>query len=416
MSNRLKFYREQMAAFEGTVDPRKAIESGYYVTEPRKSSSSFITRVALRPSATHLLIGGIGSGKTTQLLVACDQFNKIDGVYAHYVDVSLYTNISKISINVLTAISGLVLSQILKDSSDEKIQEYRDLIRKKAYGYSEYIEPRNSLIHLFPPFPNRPIRTIYSGLPIAASNPGNAASNPKIVKHKGILTQQDEDNQDQLIIAINYLNAAIRSIHGKVIFLFDGLDRLDDAQLFSQIVTKDVQTIASFGIGIVLVGPLLAAYSQYRDIIEPAVNYTSYQSCFDLDNDSDARIFFEKILSVRSRENFIETSALQSLVSYSGGVLRDLINLTQSSIEEAYVSDEETLNQSHVKAAADSFGRAKLLGISDQDLETLKQVAQTGKFIPRTDEEVRLLVTGRVLEYQYPAKRFAVHPTLQPLL
>jgi hypothetical protein len=405
-----------MAAFEGTVEPRKAVESGYYVTEPRKSSSSFITRVALRPSATHLLIGGIGSGKTTQLLVACDQLNKIDGVYAQYVDVSLYTDISKISTNVLTAISGLALSQLTKDSGDEKIQKYRDLIRKKAYGYSEYIEPRNSLIDLFSPIPNLPIRTIYSGLPIAASKPRNVASNPRIVKHEGILPTQDEDNQDQLIIAINYLNSAIRSTHGKVILLFDGLDRLDNAQLFSKIVTKDVQNIASSGIGVVLVGPLLAAYSQYRDIIEPAVNYTSYQSCFDIENDSDARIFFEKILSVRSKENFIETSALQSIVSYSGGVLRDLINLTQSSIEEAYVSDEETLKQNHVKAAADSFGRAKLLGISDQDLETLKQVAQTGKFIPRTDEEVRLLVTGRVLEYQYPARRFAVHPTLQPLL
>ena len=409
MSNRLKFYREQMAAFEGTVDPRKAVDSGYYVTEPRKSSSSFITRVALRPSATHLLIGGIGSGKTTQLLVACDQFNTIDGVYAQYVDVSLYTDISKMSINVLTAISGLVLSQLIKDSSDEKIQEYRDLIRKKAYGYSEYIQPRNSLLDFFPPTPNLTNFNIYAGL-------SNAISSPRIVRHKGILPKQDEDNQDQLIIAINYLNVAIRSTYGKVIFLFDGLDRLDDAQLFSQIVTKDVQTISSSGIGVVLVGPLMAAYSQYRDIIEPAVNYTSYQSCFDIDNDSDARIFFEKILSVRSRENFIETSALQNLISYSGGVLRDLINLTQSSIEEAYVSDEETLNQNHVKAAADSFGRAKLLGISDQDLETLKQVSQTGKFIPRTDEEVRLLVTGRVLEYQYPTRRFAVHPTLQQLL
>lgn len=169
-----------MAAFEGTVDPRKAVESGYYVTEPRKSSSSFITRVALRPSATHLLIGGIGSGKTTQLLVACDQFNTIDGVYAHYVDVSLYTDISKISINVLTAISGLVLSQLAKDSSDEKIQEYRDLIRKKAYGYSEYIQPRNSLLDLFPPTPNLTNFSIYAGLP-------NAISSPRIVKHKGIL-------------------------------------------------------------------------------------------------------------------------------------------------------------------------------------------------------------------------------------
>jgi hypothetical protein len=408
MSNRLKFYREQMAAFEGTADPRKAIESGFYVAEPRKSSSSLITRVALRPSATHLLIGGIGSGKTTQLLVACDQFNKIEGVYAHYVDVSTYADISNLSINVLTAISGLVLSQLTKDSSDEKIQECRDVIRKKAYGYSEYIPPKN-LVNLAASIQNLPVRTIIL--------PNSETLTPKIVTHKGILpAQEDKDPQNQLLIAINYLNKAVRSTHGKIIFLFDGLDRLDNAQLFSQIVTTDIQTISASGIGIVLVGPLLTAYSQYRDIVEPAVNYTIYQSCFDLENDVDARIFFEKILRIRSRESFIEASALQSLTNYSGGVLRDLINLTQSSIEEAYVSDDENLNTTHVEAAVNSFGRAKLLGVSDQDLEVLKQVAETGKFIPRTDDEIRLLVTGRILEYQYPARRFAVHPTLQPLL
>jgi hypothetical protein len=398
-----------MAAFEGAADPQKSIESGYYVTEPRKSSSSLITRVALRPAATHLLIGGIGSGKTTQLLVACDQFNRIEGVYAHYVDISSYVDVSKISINVLTAISGLVLSQLTKDSSDERIQQYRDVIRKKAYGYSEYIPPKNLVDLAASIQQNLFLRTIVL--------PNPEPLTPKIVTHKGILPAQDgKDPQNQLLIAINYLNKAIRSTHGKIIFLFDGLDRLDNAQLFSQIVTNDVQTISASGIGIVLVGPLLAAYSQYRDIIEPAVNYTSYQSCFDLEKDPEAREFFEEIINVRSQKGFIEKSALLSLINYSGGVLRDLINLTQASVEEAYVSDEEHLEQIHVETAADSFGKAKLLGVSDQDLEVLKQVAETGKFIPRTDEEIRLLVTGRILEYQYPTRRFIVHPTLQPLI
>jgi hypothetical protein len=405
MSNRLKFYREKMAAFEGTVDPRNAINSGYYVPEPRKSSSSLLTRVALRPSATHLLIGGIGSGKTTQLLIACDQCNELEGLYAQYVDVSLYVDISKISINVLTVISGLVLSQLMKDSENEKIQEYRDFIRKKAYGYSEYVEPSILLDIVNPRY------SISPAFLLPSKN-----SFPRIVTHKGILSKESQDTQDQLIIAINYLNKAVRSIYGKVILLFDGLDRLDDAQLFSEIVIKDVQTISASGIGVVVVAPLLTAYSQYRDIIEPAVNYTSYQPCFDLENDPDAHNFFESILRIRSREDFIEKSALQSLVKYSGGVLRDLINLTQSSIEEAYVSDVESLQEIHVEAAANSFGRAKLLGVSDHDLEVLKKIVNTGNFFPRTDEEVRLLVTGRVLEYQYPARRFKVHPTLQPLL
>jgi hypothetical protein len=408
MSNRLKFYREQMAAFEGSADPQRAIESGYYVTEPRKSSSSLITRVALRPSATHLLIGGIGSGKTTQLLVACKQLNEIEGVYAKYIDISLYTDISKISTNVLTVISGIVLSQLTQNSDDEKVQQHRDVIRKKAYGYSEYV-PAKSLLDLGVSFSSMQLSSAWI--------PPISTLTPKIVKHKGVLVK-DEDKSDeyQLHIAINYLKKIVQSAHGEIIFLFDGLDRLDNAQLFSRIVTTDVQTISSLGIGLVLVGPLLAAYSQYRDLIEPAVNYTSYQVCFDLENDPEARAFFEEILTVRSQADFIDQSSLESLVNFSGGVLRDLINLTQSSIEEAYVSDKDSLQKTHVEAAASSFGRAKLLGISDLDLEVLKKVSETGDFIPRTDEDLRLLVTGRILEYQYPSRRFAVHPTIQPLI
>jgi len=63
MSDRLQFFREQMAAFEGTSDPQKAIEKGYFIKQPRNSMANTIAnRIALRPSSSHLLIGGIGSG------------------------------------------------------------------------------------------------------------------------------------------------------------------------------------------------------------------------------------------------------------------------------------------------------------------------------------------------------------------
>ncbi|NJM64719.1 MAG: hypothetical protein HC851_03150 [Acaryochloris sp. RU_4_1] len=140
MSNRLKFFREQMAAFEGSADPQKAIEGGYYVPEPRKSASSLLARVGLRPSATHLLMGGIGSGKTTQLHIACNQFNSIGGISAYYVDVSTYTDISKMSPGVLSAIAGLVLSKLIEDNQDNEIKHYQDLITKYAYGYSENLQ------------------------------------------------------------------------------------------------------------------------------------------------------------------------------------------------------------------------------------------------------------------------------------
>jgi type IV secretory pathway ATPase VirB11/archaellum biosynthesis ATPase len=87
MSNRLKLFRERMAAFEGAANPSEAIESGYYVHAPGKLLVDNISnRIALRPSSSHLLLGGIGSGKTTQLLVACQQINEIEDIHAIYVD------------------------------------------------------------------------------------------------------------------------------------------------------------------------------------------------------------------------------------------------------------------------------------------------------------------------------------------
>jgi hypothetical protein len=393
MSNRLKFFREQMAAFEGTVDPRSAIDSGYYVPEPRKSPSSLLTRVALRPSATHLLIGGIGTGKSTQLHLACKQLNELQGVSARYVDVSLYTDISKISPGVLTAITGLVLSDLTQEKNDTKTREYQELIKKHAYGYKEEIQ-------------------IYSGP--ASVGQLITESKTKVINREGLLQSTSKDSL--LSLAIKHLRRTASLRYGDIILLFDGLDRLDDIHQFAQLITKDVISISSYGVGLVLVGPLKTAYSEYRDIIAPAVTFNSYQPCFDVQNDQEAVRFFLDILKSRSKPDFIEQSAALDLVNYSGGVLRDLINLAQSSIEESYMSDEENLNSVHVQLAADSFGRAKFIGISDSDLETLIKVSLSGDFVPRTDEEIRLLVTGRILEYQHPKRRFVVHPTIQPLL
>jgi hypothetical protein len=164
MSDRLKFFREQMAAFEGASNPQKAIEHGYYIQQPKQSLAHTITnRIALRPSSTrttemfegasniassHLLIGGIVSGKTTQLLVARDRINEIEDTHAHYVDVSLYTDISDLSTGMLIAIVGLVLCELTKDNEDLDLQQWREAIRKQAYGYSEKkVETKDLLVN-----------------------------------------------------------------------------------------------------------------------------------------------------------------------------------------------------------------------------------------------------------------------------
>ena len=87
MSDRLKFFRRLMSAFEGTSDPQRAVEREFYVKLPNNPIAVITAKIALRPSSVHLLFGGIGSGKTTQLLLTQQALNELEDIKAIYVDV-----------------------------------------------------------------------------------------------------------------------------------------------------------------------------------------------------------------------------------------------------------------------------------------------------------------------------------------
>jgi hypothetical protein len=90
--------------------------------------------------------------------------------------------------------------------------------------------------------------------------------------------------------------------------------------------------------------------------------------------------------------------------------------LTQASIEETYLSGEDQVGQKQVLKAVDSFSRSQLLGVSDKELIILDQVIKTKTFIPRTDEDLRLLVRRLILEYREPKISYAVHPAIKQIL
>ena len=397
MSDRLQFFREQMAAFEGSSDPQKAIEKGYFIQQPRHSLASQIAnRIALRPASSHLLIGGIGSGKTTQLMIARDLINEIGDTHAIYIDASLYTDISEIKPGALIAIVGLVLSELTNDLEDTSIAEYHEFIKKQAYGYAEKIS-----------IPD--LNDTMNKLSILMVNQGDT------IKHKGILNKPSKNNQSKDIIKKLY-KLYQEKTEKSLIVIIDGLDRLNNLSALFEIVSNDIEKITDIGIGIILVAPLTVAYSEYIISMEQLFDYFYHQPCFDVEKDSEGLNFLEKVLLARTKSDFIQNNALHNLIIYSGGLLRDLINLTQASIEEAYMSDDETINENHVETAVNSFGRAKILGTTDDELKILKSVCEKDNFVPRTQADIQLLASQRILEYQYPERRYIVHPVIKSLL
>jgi len=206
---------------------------------------------------------------------------------------------------------------------------------------------------------------------------------------------------------------ATRGLH--VVVLFDSLDRLGDAADFEKNVAQDVAALRQAGIGVVLVGPLRCMYGTDRAIVD-RFDYFYYQPCVDAQQDAASLGFLLDILRARADADILPDAPCRRLAEYSGGVLRDLITLAQAAGEEAYLGGADQITEAHVEAAADAFGRKHLLGLGSDELEVLQRVRTKGIFVQTSDKDLALLVTRRVLEYQNGRPRYAVHPTLRPLL
>jgi len=398
MSDRLKFFRKLMSAFEGTSNPQRAVESGFYVNLPNNPVGEITGRVALRPSSIHLLFGGIGSGKTTQLLMTQTALNGLEDIKAIYVDVSLVTDISDLKSGALIAIAGIELIKILGNVEKPELQKFKQVIEKSAYGYSE-------------------TKSVPAVLSVPFLNLTTLATTQQVTTHhKGLLSQEKKEKRSLILKAFSGLNKAVREMTKKeIIFLFDSLDRLSKSEIFIDSALDDVVEINNVGSGVVLVGSVATMYEE-RESISGIEGYSYFLPYLDVIENVEAQYFFADVLTVRDTENSINSELRLFLISKSGGVLRDLMSLCQAAIEEAYVDGSDQITGHHANQAVLAMARSKLIGLTDSNMDVLRKVMTEESFSPRTSEDFELLLTGHILEYRHPRQRFVVHPILVPLI
>ena len=350
-------------------------------------------------------MGGFGSGKTTQLLLAQEHLNQLEGFKAIYTDVSLHTDISELKQGSLVAVAGLEIIKLLDKIDNlelDKNQEFikaKETIKKSAYGYSQRVEVDN-------PYHIDNIRNTHHVVDI------NSRKIKKIVDSQGLLKKQEKE-QSELIKSFVLLTKIIFQNIGEIIFIFDGLDRLNDTNIFIKCISNDVKSLSESRIGVVVVGSILVAHIKE---IENFSNYLYYFSYLDISENTEAQKFFMDTLNLRDSDNSITSEAKEFLITQSGGVLRDLMSLSQSAIEEAYVDGSDNIKLEHAEQAVASLARSKFIGLTDENLKTLQKVILQKNFTPRTPEDLELLLTGHILEYRHPRKHFAVHPVLVPLI
>ena len=299
-------------------------------------------------------------------------------------------------------ISGLELIKILGNIEESKLKSCKKIIENAAYGYKE-----TKIISSVSEILSKDLNIVSQLI---------SKSREIVTNHKGLLSTEKQENKDQVLQAFSDLyKAAQEKIGREIIFLFDGLDRLSDSQVFIDATLNDIVEIKNAGGGSVLVGSVVTIYKK-RENITSFDSSSYYLPYLDVFESVEVQDFFANVIKVRDVENLINSYVRQFLTFKSGGVLRDLMSLCQASIEEAYMDGSDKITEQHAKQAALSLARSKIIGLTEPNINILRQVLTGEHFFPRTSEDFELLLTGHILEYGYPRQRFVVHPILAPII
>lgn len=421
--DRREKFREFMKRFNPAAPAHSAIEQGLIVEEKTRSLyKSIATRSDLEPGSQQLLIGGIGSGKTTELLLASVWLAKQGKSLPLFIDVSQQTDLSKLNSGALLAGLGLAIPGHLKALA-AKIEQPAEIradvkaalekIKEFAYGmtYQEWISGPDPDDYA-PDYPDEypPDPEYYERDPDYEPGYYRTVKIPPRLHPPFPFPPLDRDIQAALE-PLRLMVDAIRDLNVDPIAIFDGLDRLMDAQKFGVVAVQDLRAIRSLGISVVASAPLSLLYGEGRQIAD-LFDKIHYLPAALADPEQDP--FLMQVIERRAGGELLGPKETHELCRGSGGVLRDLIALTRNAAEEAYIEGSESIGLEHVRKAVLQLGQSYFLGLGRTQIQALLKLRNEGSFSAADASRLDLLLSRRVLER--PPDQYEVHPALAPLL
>jgi hypothetical protein len=390
-----------MARMNPVADPARAIQEGFYVAPPDQGvSEQLALRLELEPASTHLVLGSIGSGKTTVLLKAEERLRERlseMGDHVEYIDVSQKHDLGADTLSgVLVSLVGLALIKRagvrLKSESEEPLLAAIKAVKRYAHSRTEWI-PRDVY------YDDSWMADVdMDGVPVTV--PGALVPpQPPIPSDLEALLPH--------LLALRASNPSAQSI-----FLFDSLDRLPSPERFRDALQHDLRVLKAAGIGVAVVGPTRFIAGNDRATTD-LFDHTHFQLPADPDR-AEGLSFLKSVLRIRAAADVLPDECLEPLARASGGVLRDLIQLAKLAGNEAYAAGRGLISGDDVARSVDIFGRDLAVGLDDEQVRKLKHLRRGRGFVIRGERELSLLETRRVLLHE--GSRWIVHPALAPLL
>lgn len=401
--DRRQRFRAFMKRFNPTASAKVAIGDGLICSEGGRSIFKKLAASAdLTLGSQQLLVGGIGSGKTTELMLAERELAGNGNILPLHIDVSAETDLSTVNSGALLASLGMHLGRVVvsKFNPPEEMSEVYTAVKNAAYGHQTQVWVQD---FSEPEYDEYDPSDEYEG-------PGHwqTIRVPGKLKPPFPAVRRDVRDLAQLVCKL----IAFLKDHGKeVVAVFDGLDRLIKADQFWSVAEQDLRAIRPLEVSVLAAGPLSVMYGQGRQVkdyfdevhyLPPAV--------------ADPRVssFLIDILRLRGAEELMHPDQMQKLCLASGGVLRDLISLARNAGENAYLEDADNIEASHVDRAIEQLGNSYLLGLGTRQKVDLKKLLQGDGFAPSDSTSMELLITRRVLEQS--ESRYEVHPALAAVL
>jgi hypothetical protein len=305
-----------------------------------------------------VVVGGIGSGKTTELALTQKLLKRHADAVNIYLDLATHTDLNEVNTGAILASMGIALYQRQKKTGNEPSEEAKSAYTKLneiAYGTTKWVDPES-------------MDYDDGGPDYDDGDPERVRVNvPGLMRLRfpALKREVKEVKEPLQRIASPLLEA-----DAQITFLIDGLDRLIRADRFREFAEQDLRALRGTKISVIVVAPLLLWYDKSRFL----------EDCFDIVKRIPAASpaesgFLTEILERRGALDLMDRKDIASVVKYSGGVLRDLLTLARSAAEYAYRDDQDRIGRQHVRTAIKQLGLRYLAGIGGTGRYRLRRLA-----------------------------------------
>jgi hypothetical protein len=402
--DRRQIFRPFLERLSPIASPRALADRDLIVprdNDPRDTGQppirvAFASSAELNRGAQIALVGGIGSGKTTELLLTHRILSRHADAVNIFVDLADYADLNETNTGAILATVGMRLYSLQAKTGTAPMKELivaHTKLRELAFGKTEWVDA-SELAQYYDPDPElEPVDV------------------PGVMRLRFPALRRQVKELKELLLVIA---APLLEKDAQVTLLIDGLDRLIRPERFREFAEQDLQALRTTKMTAIIVAPLLLWYDKNRFLQDYFELVKHIPAAATDPNDS---AFLRQILERRGALELMDAAEINMVAKHSGGVLRDLLTLTRTAAENAYRGDENRIARKHVLSAVKQLGNRYLVGLGNTHKRLIRRLADNSEF-PIEDSTAReLLVNRQVLEYFSRGREFfAVHPALSRVL